>query len=89
MFLGSGSVPCWYPSYQSGDQEFSDVQVSCFCGFHQLDPFAHHLFFSATGFQFSSVISCVCFYFHQLLDVGYRVAYKLVINLITRGRHLR
>ncbi|ERE84501.1 E3 ubiquitin-protein ligase [Cricetulus griseus] len=31
MFLGSGSVPCWYPSYQSGEQEFPDVQVyECF-----------------------------------------------------------
>ncbi|ERE83334.1 gamma-aminobutyric acid type B receptor subunit 2 [Cricetulus griseus] len=26
MFLGSGSVPCWYSSYQTGEQEFLDVQ---------------------------------------------------------------
>ncbi|ERE72611.1 methyltransferase-like protein 14 [Cricetulus griseus] len=26
MFLGSGSVPCWYPSYQYGEHEFPDVQ---------------------------------------------------------------
>ena len=62
MFLGSGSVPCWFPSYQSGEQEFPDVQVSCFCRFHQpgLDPFALHSSFSASGFQFSSVVSTGC-----------------------------
>ncbi|ERE45170.1 bile salt sulfotransferase-like protein [Cricetulus griseus] len=27
MFLGSGSVPCWFPSYQSGDQELPIVQI--------------------------------------------------------------
>ena len=27
----------------------------------------------------------VCFYFHQLLDEGYRMAYKSVINFIIRG----
>ncbi|ERE73177.1 hypothetical protein H671_5g14436 [Cricetulus griseus] len=26
MVLGSGSVPCWYSSYQSGEEEFPDVQ---------------------------------------------------------------
>ncbi|MGE9575324.1 hypothetical protein ACQP3C_30275, partial [Escherichia coli] len=41
----------------------------------------------------SSSVQClavgVCFYFHQLLDEGYRMAYKSVINLIIRGGHLR
>ncbi|ERE68096.1 hypothetical protein H671_7g18186 [Cricetulus griseus] len=62
MFLGSGSVPCWFPSHQSGEQEFPIVQVSCFCGFHQpgLEPFVLHSSFSASGFQFSSVFSCGC-----------------------------
>ncbi|ERE73371.1 hypothetical protein H671_5g14294 [Cricetulus griseus] len=28
MFLGFGSVLCWYPSYLSGEQEFHDDQIS-------------------------------------------------------------
>ncbi|ERE83197.1 interferon-inducible GTPase 1-like protein [Cricetulus griseus] len=31
----------------------------------------------------------ICFYFHQLLDEGYMIAYELVINLIIRRGHLR
>ncbi|ERE73958.1 hypothetical protein H671_5g13802 [Cricetulus griseus] len=30
MFLGSGSVPCWYSSSQSGEQEFLNIQASLF-----------------------------------------------------------
>ncbi|ERE69645.1 hypothetical protein H671_6g16996 [Cricetulus griseus] len=28
MFLESRSVPCWYSSYQFGEQEFPDVQLN-------------------------------------------------------------
>ncbi|MEJ1274717.1 transmembrane protease serine 11f [Cricetulus griseus] len=42
-----------------------------------LDPFAHHSFLSATGFQSSAQCSAVvvCFCFHQLLDEGYMMAF--------------
>ncbi|EGW09648.1 hypothetical protein I79_012745 [Cricetulus griseus] len=61
-FMGSGSVPCWFPDYQSGYHKLPLVQVICFCGFHRpgLNPFAHHFYLSATGFQFCSVFSCGC-----------------------------
>ena len=85
IFRGSGSVPCWFPSYQSGDQEVSLVQVSCLCGFHQpgMDPFAHPLIRPPSlQLDFGSVQGLavgVCFCFHQLLDEGNRMAYKSVI----------
>ncbi|MGE9574339.1 hypothetical protein ACQP3C_25110, partial [Escherichia coli] len=47
---------------------------------------------SSVHLDFSSVEGLavgVCFYFHQLLDEGYTMAYELVINLIIRGGHLR
>ena len=66
MFLGSGSVPCWYSSYQTGEQEFPDVQVRFFCVFHQhgLDLCAFHWSISASGFQFRLVISYGCLLLH-------------------------
>ncbi|MGE9806574.1 hypothetical protein ACQP3L_39055, partial [Escherichia coli] len=56
-----------------------------------LDPFAHLSSLSAPGFQTSAqcLAGGVCFCFHQLLDEGSRMVYKVVINLIIRKGHLR
>ena len=92
MFLRSGSVLHCYSSYQCGEQEFTDVHVSCFVGFTS-QVWTSVLFTGPSlhlgSSSFQELVMGVCFYFHQLLDEGYRMAYMLVINLIIRGGHLR
>ena len=92
-FRASVTDLCCFATYQSWVNEHSLDRVSFFCGFIQpgLNPFANHSSLSATVFQ--SSLHClavgVCFCFHHLLDENSRMAYKVVINLITGEGLLR
>ena len=88
-FSGPSLDLCMLPRHQSRVSELSLAQFSCFCGCHHhgLDPFAYIIAPPSLGLVSGSSAQCftvdICICFHQLLDVGSMMAFKIVINLTT------
>ena len=88
-FRGTSLVIFWFLPCQAGVGEFPLAQVDCFsgCPHHGLDLFAHIVIPSTLQLDFGSSAQCSavgpCLCFHQLLDEGSMMTFKIFINLTT------
>ena len=88
-FSGTALVLCLFLPSLAGVGELPLAQVDCFsgCPHHGLDLLAHILTLPTLQLDFGSSAQCsdagLCLCFHQLLDEGSMVVFKIFISLTT------
>ena len=81
-FRGSSLVPCWFLSCLAGVGELKIAQVNCFSGIPIMVLTSLLIFSLLPLFNFKNSARCsaegLCLYFHQLLDEGSIVIFKIL-----------
>ena len=84
-FRGTSLNISWFFPCLARVGELSLAEVNCFSGYphHGFDLFVHILIPPTLQLDFWSSTECLCLCFHQLLDEGSEVIFKIFISLIT------